>query len=61
MNNNFSLRKYIFAGFPQGSILGPLMFNIYTNDTFLFPDNVCLSNYGDDTSLYSIVENRNAT
>ena len=60
VNNNFSLRKDIFAGFRQGSILGPLMFNIYTNDIFLFPDNVCLSNY-DDTSLYSIGENRNTT
>ena len=58
-NNNFSLWKDIFAGVPQGSILGPLMFNIYVNDIFLFPDNVCLSNYADDTTLYSIGENHN--
>ena len=57
LNNNFSLWKDIFAGAPQGSILDPLMFNKYINEIFLFPDNVCLSNYADDTTVYSIGEN----
>ena len=35
------------------------MCNIYINDLFLFPDNVSLSNYADDTTLYSIGENHN--
>ena len=34
------------------------MFNIYTNDIFFIPDNACLNNYADDTTLYSIVENQ---
>ena len=46
INNNFILWKDIFAGVPQGSIQGPLMFNIYINNLFLF-----LSNYADDTTL----------
>ena len=48
VNNNFRLWKDIFAGVPQGSILGPPMFNRYINDIFLFTDDVCLSNYADD-------------
>ena len=59
VNNNFSLWKDIFFGVPQESILGPLMFKIYINDILLFPDNVCLSNYVNDTTLYSIGENQN--
>ena len=35
------------------------MFNIYITDIFLFSDNVCLSNYANDTTLYSIGENHN--
>ena len=35
------------------------MFNICINEILLFPDNVCLTNYPDDTTLYSIGENHN--
>ena len=53
VNCDFSLRKEIFSGVPQGSILGPLLFNVYINDIFFFVDVVFLSNYADDTALYS--------
>ena len=57
MNNNFSQWKDIFAGVLRGSILGPLIFNIHINGIFPFSDNVFLSNYADDTILYSTGEN----
>ena len=59
VNNIFSLWKDIFSGVSLGSILDPLMFNIYISNIFLFPDNVSLSNYADDTTVFSIGENHN--
>ena len=57
VNKTFSEWERITTGVPQGSILGPLLFNIFLNDLFLFISNSSLSNYADDNTLYSFWDN----
>ena len=57
VNGSFSDYSKILAGFPQGSILGLLLFNVFLKYILLFITYSNLSSYADDNTRNAI--NRN--
>ena len=51
INNTYGSFQTILSSVPQGSMLGPILFNVYTNDLFLFIKQATLYNYADDNTL----------
>ena len=60
LNGQHSSWTNVEAGFPQGSILGPLFFLIYING---LSDDLTANPklFADDTSLFSVIQNINST
>ena len=48
IGNDYSSRRKILYGVPQGSILVPLLLNIFICDLFLITDDFEMANYADD-------------
>ena len=53
VNRNFSSWSELLIRVPQGSVLRPLLFNIYINALFYTTEMTNVCNYGDDTTFHA--------
>ncbi|CAH1966737.1 unnamed protein product [Acanthoscelides obtectus] len=51
ISGSFSKEMYIKCGVPQGTVLGPLLFNIYLNDIFQINCVGKITSFADDTAI----------
>ena len=54
VNSHYSSWSKILSGGSTGIILGPLLFNIYLADLFIFIKDINIVNYADDNTPYAI-------
>ena len=57
INNTKSSFQVLKSGIPQGSILGPIFFNLFMNDLFMFMKNSDLENFADDNTISAFASN----
>ena len=56
INNTYSNYQKIISGVPQGSILGPIFFNLSINNLLFFVSEVLLNNFANENTLSAFAE-----
>ena len=59
MNGSYKNLGHLFSGVPQGSISGPLLFNIYICDLAFGIGDLNIPSYADDNAPYNFASELN--
>ena len=57
IGSSYNYWDNVTRGIPQRSILGPLLFNVFINDIFLYIEKSDICKFTDDNTLFSCGDN----
>ena len=59
INNKYSIFQLLLSGVLHRSILGPILFNLFINDLFMYIKNSDLHNFADDNTISCVSSSLN--